>query len=69
MDHDLIERVLRDYCALRQYDTRPELRALHTAILVEDLFDVTLSDADIDPAVLVDPAGLSALVARLERAI
>ena len=46
-------------------DADPELEAVRAAILLEDVFDVTLSDADIDPAVLADAPAVAALVARL----
>jgi hypothetical protein len=65
MDRDMVEQVLRDYAALRRSDTDPELEAVRAAILIEDVFGVRLSDADIDPAVLADPPAVTALVARL----
>jgi hypothetical protein len=69
VNHDLIEQAFRDYGALRQQGADPELEALRTAILLEDLFEVTLSDAEIDPAVLADPSALAALVARLQAGV
>ncbi|MGO9161718.1 MAG: hypothetical protein ACLP7J_13560 [Streptosporangiaceae bacterium] len=69
MDRDIVEQVLRDYAALRRGDTDPELEAVRAAILIEDVFGVTLSDADIDPAVLADPPAVAALVARLRGAV
>ena len=65
MNRDVVEQVLRDYDALRRPDADPELEAVRAAILVEDVFGVTLSDAEIDAAVLADPAAVAALVARL----
>jgi hypothetical protein len=62
---ETIEQVLRDYAALRQPDTDPELEAVRTAILLEDVFGIALTDAEIDPAVLADPSAAAALVARL----
>ena len=50
MNRDIIEQILRDYEAFRRPDTDPELEAVRAAILIEDVFDVTLSDADIDQA-------------------
>ena len=41
---------------MRNPDTDPELEAVRAAILVEDVFGVVLSDAEIDPAVLADPS-------------
>jgi hypothetical protein len=59
-----VEQVLCDYAALRCDDTDPELEAVRAAILIEDVFDVTLADAEIDPAVLADARAVAALVAR-----
>jgi hypothetical protein len=61
---DIVEQVLREYTALRRPDTDPELEAVRTAILLEEIFGVTLSDAEIDPAVLADASAVAALVAR-----
>lgn len=65
MTPDIVDQVLRDYDALRRPDTDPELAAIRIAIFLEDTFEVTLSDADIDLAVLADASALAALVARL----
>ena len=65
MNRDIVEQVLRDYDALRRRDTDPELEAVRAAILLEDVFEVVLSDAEIDPAVFADPSAVAALVARL----
>jgi holo-[acyl-carrier protein] synthase len=69
VNRDLSEQVLRDYAALRRSDSDAELEAVRTAVLIEDLFGVTLSDAEIDPAVLADPSAVAALVARLAGAV
>jgi hypothetical protein len=68
VNHDIIEQVLREYEALRRPDADPELEAVRTAILVEDVFGVTLPDAEIDLAVLTDPSAVAALVASLRGA-
>jgi hypothetical protein len=65
---DPIEQVLHDYAALRRGDTDPEL-AIRAAILIEDVFGVTLSDAEINPALLGDASAVAALVARLQAAV
>lgn len=62
---DYVVRVLRDYDTLRRPDTDPELEAVCVAILLEDTFGITLSDAEIDPAVLADSSAVTALVTRL----
>jgi hypothetical protein len=69
MNRDVVEQVLRDYEALRRPDTDPELEVVRAAILLEDVFGVTLSDAEIDPAVLADFAAVAALVIRLVGAV
>jgi hypothetical protein len=65
VNRDIVEQVLRDYEALRCRDADAVLEAVRAAILVEDVFDVVLSDAEIDPAVLADASAVTALVARL----
>jgi hypothetical protein len=65
VNRDIVEQVLRDYAALRRPDADPELEAVRAAILLEDVFDVALSDAEIDPAVLASPPVVATLVARL----
>jgi hypothetical protein len=64
VSRDIVEQVLRDYEALRRPDTDPGLEAVRAAIMLEDVFDVVLSDAEIDPAVLVDSSAVAALVVR-----
>ena len=66
---DIVEQVLGDYEALRRPDTDPELEAVRTAILLEDIFDVTVSDAEIDLAVFADAPAVTALLARLHGAV
>jgi hypothetical protein len=69
MNRDIIEQVLRDYEALRRPDTDPELETVRVAILLEDVFDIALSDAEIDPAMLAGSSAAAAVVARLQRAV
>jgi hypothetical protein len=68
VNHDIVEQILRDYEALRHPDADAGLEAVRAAILVEDVFDVVLSDAEIDPAVLADASAVTALIARLRGA-
>ncbi len=68
MHRDLIEQVVRDHAALRRGAADPEIEAVLAAILIEDVFDVTLPDEDIRPALLADSAAVAALVARLRGA-
>lgn len=65
VNSEIIEQTFLDYGALRRPGIHPELEAVRTAILIEDLFEVTLSDAEIDPAVLADASVVAALAARL----
>lgn len=69
MNRDIVEQVLRDYEAVRRRDADAGLEAVRLAILLEDVLGVTLPDADIDPAVLADPAAVTALVTRLRGAV
>jgi hypothetical protein len=69
VDGDRVEQILRDYAALRRGDADPGLEAVRAAILIEDVFGVTLSDAEISPAVLADASAAAALVARLQGAV
>ena len=69
MNRDIVEQVLRDYDALRRPDTDRELEAVRAAIMLEDVFGIALSDAEIDPAVLAGSAAVAALVARLRGAV
>lgn len=65
---DLVDQILAEHAALRDPDADPALAALGTAILLEDVFDVELSDDDIDPAVLGDPAAVRSLLRRVKGA-
>ena len=69
MNRDIVEQILRDYDALRRPDTDPELEAVRAAVMLEDVFGIALSDAEIDPAVLADPSAVADLVARLQGAV
>jgi hypothetical protein len=65
MNPEIIEQAIQDYAALRRSHSDPDLEAVQVAILLEDLFDVTLPDTEIDRAVLGDASAVTALVARL----
>jgi hypothetical protein len=69
VDRDMVEQVLHDYAALQRGDTDPELDAVRVAILIEDVFGVTLSDAEINPAVLTGVSAVAALVDWLQGAV
>ena len=69
MSRDIIEQVLQDYEALRRPDSDPELEAVRAAIMLEDVFGIALSEAEIDPVALGGSAAVAALVARLRGAV
>jgi hypothetical protein len=69
MNRDIVEQVLRDYLAMCRPDTDRELEAVRAAILLEDVFGIVLSDAEIDPALLTDASAVAALVAHLRGAV
>lgn len=66
MHREIVEQVLQDYAALRRPDTDPELEAVRLTILLEDVFDIVLPDAEIDPALPADASAVAALVGRLQ---
>lgn len=57
-----LDRLLSELAHQRTESDDPELDALRTAILVEDTFGIVLSDEQLDPSVLSDPAALRALL-------
>ena len=65
---DLLGEVLRDCAALRHPAGDPELAAVRVAILLEDVFGVTLPDAEIGPALLAGPAAVAAVLGRCRKA-
>jgi len=69
VSRDIIEQVLQDYEALRRPDSDPELEAVRAAIMLEDVFGIALSEAEIDPVALGGSAAVAALVARLRGAV
>ncbi|GAB3256867.1 hypothetical protein [Nocardioides dilutus] len=64
LDPDLVTQILSDAEGLRDPDADPELEAVRTAILLEDSLGIVLSDDDITPAVMGDPAAVADLVER-----
>jgi hypothetical protein len=66
LHREIVEQVLQDYAALRRPDTDPELEAVRRTILLEDVFDIVLPDAEIAPALLADASAVAALVGRLQ---
>ncbi len=58
-----IENILTELEGLQTVDRDPELKALVYAILLEDVFGITLSDTEMDNALLGDPASMKHLIA------
>lgn len=59
-----IDRILRECALLTSSADEPELRALRNAILIEDTFDVILTDEQLGIDFLEDPAALRELLAK-----
>jgi hypothetical protein len=66
---DFVEQILRDYDASHRPDADRELEAVRAAILIEDVFGIVLSDADINSAVLADASAMATLVTGLYRTL
>ncbi|GAB4047239.1 holo-ACP synthase [Catellatospora paridis] len=64
VDRGQVEQVLTEWSGMGEADADPELAALRLAILFEDSFDVTLTDDDIDLAVLSDPDAMVRVLGR-----
>lgn len=64
MSRELVEDLLRESRRLRDPDADPELEAVRTAILLEDVLGITLTDDEIDPALLFDARAVADLLAR-----
>ncbi len=62
MRPDFVDAALEDYAGLRDPAGDPELEAVKAAIFLEDVFGVTLTDAQIAPDVIGSPAGMRSLV-------
>ncbi|MHB1010720.1 MAG: hypothetical protein ACYC1E_16140 [Propionibacteriaceae bacterium] len=58
-----VDQILRELAFLRTATDDPELRALQIAIFIEDVFGVTLTDAQFGSHLLNDPAALRVLLA------
>ena len=62
MRPDFVDAALADYARLRDPAGDPELEAVKAAIFLEDVFGVTLTDAQIAPDVIGSDAGMRSLV-------
>lgn len=52
MEHEWVERILSELDGARPSSGDPALDAVQTAIFLEDVFDITLRDAEISPDAL-----------------
>lgn len=64
VSREQIEQALSEWRAMHDPDTEPELEAVRLAILLEDILGVSLTDDDIDLAVLSDPDAVEKLGGR-----
>ncbi len=64
MTREPIEDLLRESRRLRDPDVDPELEAVRTAILLEDVLDITVTDGEMDLAVLTDARAVAGLLDR-----
>lgn len=65
MAHEWADEVLTDFFSTRISTSDPELDAVQTAILLEDVFGVKVTDADITAASLGSLAAARGTLARL----
>jgi hypothetical protein len=66
---DRSDRIIREWESTRRPGATgadPDLEAVRTAVLLEDAVGVVLSDEQITPACLGDPAAVRALLADLD---
>jgi hypothetical protein len=61
---DRVDEAFRSCTSLRDPGGDPELEAVKAAILLEEAFDITLTDADIDPTLLGSALGVRSIVTR-----
>jgi hypothetical protein len=66
---DRVVELLRRWEDLRDPATDPELAAITLAVLVEDVFDITVPEDSLDLRVLGDPRSLTDLVEAMTGAV
>lgn len=66
MAQDWVDQVLADFDASRLSTGDPMLDAVQAAILLEDVFGVTLADSDITPESLSSTAAIRETLRRLQ---
>lgn len=62
------DQILRDWFATTTAGSDPELQAVSNAVFLEETFGVTLTDAEIDLAVIGTVAGMQSVLARHHQA-
>ncbi len=62
MTSDRVGQVLADFAALIDLHSQPQLEAVRTALMLEDVFGVRLTDSDIDPGLLGDAVAIRRLL-------
>ena len=58
------DEALREYQALRDPAGDPDLEAVKAAVFLEDVFGITLTEAEIDPGLLGTEAGMREVLGR-----
>jgi hypothetical protein len=66
VDADALDALLEEYGTLPRPQRDPELESIALAILLEDRFDLTLTDPEIAGGALDDPAAVRRLLADRE---
>jgi hypothetical protein len=64
MTPSYVERVLREFQALRDPAGDPALEAVKAAVFLEDVFGITLEETEIDPELLGTEVGMRAVLRR-----
>lgn len=64
MNRDHVEQVLAEFAALEGGGVEPELEAVKAALMLEDVFDIRLSDDEIAAIPISDPMWIKMLLDR-----
>jgi hypothetical protein len=64
MNADRLEQILAEYEILRDSSAEPAFEALKVAILLEDVFEIQLSDNDIELTLLNDTDAVRNIIVR-----
>lgn len=58
----VIDRLITEFAHLADPKMEPALEAVRMAILLEDVVGISLTDDQIDPAIMGDPAAIRSLL-------